>query len=98
MAIVMLLTWRGVTKEQYEQARQRVGWERDVPQGGVFHVAWFTAEGLHVVDVCETVEDFRRFADERLMPVAKGELGFEGEPEVTFHEAHAVFIPALARP
>ena len=65
---------------------------RDVPPGGVCHLAWFTPEGLHIVNVWDSAEEFERFVQERLMPVVKGELGFAGEPEVSVHEAHAVFI------
>src|SRR3954468_13042271 len=96
MAVVVRLVWRGVTEVQYGQARERVGWEREPPAGGLAHVAWFDAEGLRIVNVWESAEGFRRFAEERLMPVAKGELAVAGEPEVVLHEAHAVFIPASA--
>jgi hypothetical protein len=95
MAVVILLTWSGITQEQYEEARRRVGWEREVPQGGVFHAAWFTAQGLHIANVWDTADNFQRFAAQRLLSVVKGELGFEGQPEITVHEAHAVFVPAL---
>ena len=97
MAVVIRLTWHGITPAQYEQARERVGWERDVPPGGVCHVAWFTPEGLNIVNVWDNAEEFRHFAEERLMPVVKGELGFAGEPEVSLHEAQAVFILPHAR-
>ena len=92
MAAVIRLTWRGITAAQYDEARERVGWERDVPPGGVCHLAWFTPEGLHIVNVWDSAEKFERFVQGRLMPVVKGELGFAGEPEVSVHEAHAVFI------
>jgi hypothetical protein len=95
MAVVIFLTWFGITEEQYEEARRRVGWEWDVPQGGVLHAAWFTPQGLHIANVWDTVENFQCFAEQRLLPVVKGELGFEGQPEITVHQAHAVFVPAL---
>ena len=98
MAVVMLMEWPGVTPEQYEEARRRVGWETDAPPGGIFHVARFEDGVLHVVDVWETAEDFDRFARERLMPVVKGELQLEGEPSVRFVDAHARFNPAAGVP
>jgi hypothetical protein len=91
MAVVMELTWEGVTLDTYEQARERVRWESEVPDGAVFHVAWMSDDGLHVVDVWESEDAFNKFAEERLMPVVKGELGVEGEPQVRFSRAHRIF-------
>jgi hypothetical protein len=65
--------------------------------GGLTHIAWFEGDELHVVDVWESAEDFQRFVDGRLMPVVKGELGLEGEPEVTITEAHAHFVPEAVK-
>jgi hypothetical protein len=46
-----------------------------------------------VVDVWETPEQFARFGEERLMPVAKGEIGIEGDPAIRFVPLHAHFVP-----
>jgi hypothetical protein len=93
MAVIIRTVWRGVTEGQYERVRRRVGWERKPPPGGLCHIVWFTSEALHIVDVWEAAEDFRRFARERLTPVVAGELGFAGEPELIIDTAHAVFMP-----
>jgi hypothetical protein len=92
VAVMMLMRWEGVTPEQYDEALERVGWERDFPTGGIFHVAAFADDGLRVTDVWESAEDFQRFADDRLMPVIQ-ELGIENAPEVTILPAHRVFAP-----
>ena len=34
-----------------------------MPPGAVFHIAWFTRESLHIINVWDTVEDWQRFAD-----------------------------------
>src|SRR6185436_4535867 len=47
MATVMIMHWPEVTREQYEEARQKVKWETDVPKGAKFHVSWFGDDGLH---------------------------------------------------
>ena len=91
MAVVMEMWWKEASLEQYEQARDLVGWERDVPDGAVFHVAWMGDDGFHVVDVWESEDAFNAFAEQRLMPVVKGEVGIEGDPEVTFSNAHRIF-------
>jgi hypothetical protein len=91
MAVVMEMRWSEASLAQYDEARAKVGWEEDVPDGAVFHVAWMGDDGFHVVDVWEAEAAFNAFAEQRLMPVVKGVVGIEGEPEVTFSKAHRVF-------
>ena len=43
MATVMLMHWREATPDQYDQARAKVGWDRDVPEGAKLHVSAFGA-------------------------------------------------------
>jgi hypothetical protein len=94
MPIVMNMRWDGVTPEQYEKAREQVGWEQRAPEGGILHIASFTDSGLRVTDIWETAEDFNRFVAARLMPVVQ-EIGIEGEPDVTFSEVQAVWNPGV---
>jgi len=49
MAVVMRMEWPEVTAEQYDEAREVVGWERDAPQGAIFHTAFFDEGGFKVV-------------------------------------------------
>jgi hypothetical protein len=94
MQTVMLMRWAGVTPEQYEEARSRVAWETDVPDGAVFHVAGFDGDDLRVTDVWESPEQFQAFADERLMPAVQ-EIGIQGEPEVKLYPVQAIFNPKV---
>ena len=94
MATAMLMYWPGVTVEQYEAARGEVGWEREVPDGAICHIAGFDEGGIRVLDVWDSQEQFERFAEERLMPVTS-KLGIEAEPDIRFYEVHATFNPRL---
>ena len=94
MATMMRMTWSPVTKEQYDEARERVNWEGDTPDGAIFHVSAFDGDTIHVTDVWESAEQFNRFAEERLMPVTS-ELGMNTEPQVEFYEVHAIFNPGV---
>ena len=94
MPTVMTMRWSEVSREQYEQARKAVDWEGNLPVGAKFHVAWFAADGLHVLDIWESQADFERFANERLMPAVQ-RLGIKGQPVVTFAPAHAIFAPNI---
>jgi hypothetical protein len=59
-------------------------------------VAWFE-DGLCVLDLWESQQDFERFGNERLMPKLQ-ELGIgSDQPEIQFHEAHTYFAPVAAR-
>ena len=92
MATVMLMHWPEATKENYEEVRREVKWETDVPQGAKFHVSWFANDGLHVVDVWDKQSDFENFVQTRLAPATQ-RIGIQGQPNVTFSEAHAIFAP-----
>jgi hypothetical protein len=94
MQTVMLMRWAGVTAEQYEEARSRVDWENDVPDGAVLHIAGVDGDDLRVTDVWESPEQFQRFVEERLMPAVK-EIGIQGEPEVRFYPVQAIFNPRV---
>lgn len=96
MATIMLMHWREATPDQYDAAREKVGWERDVPTGAKLHVSGFTEDGLHVLDVWESEQTFNDFMAQRLAP-AIAEIGIEGQPEVKFYPLHGVFAPALGR-
>ena len=92
MPTVMEMTWPSISRDDYERAREAVNWEGDVPRGAMFHVAWFE-DGLRVLDLWESQEDFERFGNERLMPKLQ-ELGIgSDEPQIEFHEAHRYFAP-----
>jgi hypothetical protein len=94
VATVMVMRWPGISTSDYQEARGKVKWEENVPEGALFHVAWQDGDALRVVDVWESAEDFNRFVEDRLMPVVKGEMGIESDPEVELFDTYAVFNPA----
>jgi hypothetical protein len=95
MPTVMNMRWRGVTPEQYEEARRIIDWEGDVPDGAQFHIAWFDDEGLRVVDLWDSPDKFQAFVESRLNPGVE-QVGIQGEPDVQMAAAQAVFAPAYA--
>jgi len=90
MAIVMSMHWPEATLDQYEQARKDVAWERQVPAGALFHIAWSGGDGLRVIDLWSSPEDFQRFLESRLQPAIQ-RIGIQGQPDVKISPAHAVF-------
>src|SRR5690349_17954810 len=96
MPTVMLMHWREATPEQYEQARELVGWDRDTPAGAMLHVSAFGDDGLHVTDVWESEESFNTFMEQRLAPAIQ-EVGIPGQPEVRFFPMRGIFAPAFGK-
>ena len=94
MATVMLMHWPNVTKEQYEQVRNDVRWETDVPAGAKFHTAWFADDGLHVFDLWDSPQQFQSFVTTRLSPATQ-RIGIKGQPKVDLSDAHAIFAPKV---
>ena len=92
MATVMNMHWPEVSKEQYEQVRGDVKWETNTPDGAKFHVAWWGADGFHVLDLWDSREQFERFVQDRLS-AATQRAGISTQPNVEFSEAHAIFAP-----
>jgi hypothetical protein len=92
MATIMMMHWPEVTKDQYEAARKEVNWEGNAPQGGKLHVSWFGGDGLHVMDLWDSPQEFQRFVETRLAPVT-AKLGIKTQPKVEFAQTHAIFAP-----
>ena len=90
--VVMSMHWAEVTPDQYEEAREVINWEGDVPDGAVLHVAGFAGDGLHVTDVWESEEQFNQFVESRLMPGVQ-QIGIQGQPKVEFYPVQNIFNP-----
>ena len=88
MAVVLRFEWEGFTPAYYDELREKVGWDDDPPEGGLFHMAWFEDDAIHVVDAWESEQDFKRFFNDRLRPVLKEQMKVPGEPKFTFRKAH----------
>lgn len=68
MAILAIFTGN-INKSQYDALRKEVNWEKQQPQGGVFHAASFDDSGnIHVADIWESAEAMNSFVETRLAP------------------------------
>ena len=68
MAVLVIFTGN-INKSQYEALRREVNWEKQQPQGGVFHAASFDDSGhIHVADIWESAEAMNAFVEQRLAP------------------------------
>ena len=64
--MIMIMTFPGVTQEQYEAVLQQLNLGGRMPPGGIFHAAGPIEGGWRVVDVWETQEAFDIFLREKL--------------------------------
>ena len=95
MAIAIQLDFEGATLEQYDAVCKLMGLtpKGPGPKGAISHFATLTENGLRVVDVWETREQFETFAQEQIGPFS-AEAGITGPPAMQFFEVHNYFTPA----
>jgi hypothetical protein len=89
MAVAVEMNFKGATLDQYEQVIDKMGFThggKGAPRG-LFHWVAQTEDGLRVVDVWETKEDYERFAQEQIAPYTR-EVGITSPPEVKYTEVH----------
>ena len=90
MAVGLIQDFKGTTLEQYDQvANEKMGFTpggRHLP-GCLFHWVAKTDDGIRVIDVWESREQFDRFAEEQIGPYSE-EVGFPNPPETTFYDVH----------
>lgn len=89
MAIAVEMLFRGATVDQYDEVIQSMGF---TPEGkgaphGLFHWVAETDDGLKVVDVWDSKEEYDKFAQEEIGPKTQA-AGVESPPEVTVYELH----------
>jgi hypothetical protein len=88
MAVAIEMNFRGATLDQYDQILEKMGLTGgNIPPGAIFHWVAATDDGLRVVDVWETREQYDRFAQEQIGPYSQ-EVGITAPPETTYYEVH----------
>ena len=97
MAVAIEMDFKGATLEQYDEVLKLMGLAQGspLPPGGITHWAAQTDDGIRVVDVWETREQFDRFAQEQIGPYSQ-QAGFPGPPETTYNEVHNTLGGATA--
>jgi hypothetical protein len=92
LAIMVIMEWEGVTRQQYDDVRRAVGWLERAPDGGRCHTAAFGDRGLRITDVWDSAEQFQAFADTRLMPEVQ-KMDVPGEPNIEILPLHEMYCP-----
>lgn len=94
MATIMLLHWPDATEELYEAVRTGADWEHDRPDGAQMHVVGWADDGMHILDIWDSPEDFQKFFEARVLPVVQAS-GITSQPNVQLFPLHGVYAPAF---
>ena len=91
MATAFVLDFAGGDIDKYEQVINKMGLRPGGPgpTGLLFHWVARTDDGIRVIDVWESAEQFQKFADEQIGPFAQ-EVGLR-PPAVQTYEVHTYF-------
>ena len=90
MAFAIEMDFKGATLEQYDEVMRLMSLDdgtRKSPPGALFHWAGKTDEGIRVVDVWETMEQFDKFAETEIGPFTQ-QAGIPAPPETRVTEVH----------
>jgi hypothetical protein len=91
MAVASEMTFEGATPDQYDEVMALMSpcdGTRPSPPGALFHWAAATGDGIRIVDVWETQEQFDAFAQAEIGPYSQ-QVGIPAPPEVTVTPVHA---------
>jgi heme-degrading monooxygenase HmoA len=86
------LNFTGGTTDQYDQVIAKMGFEPrgKAAPGSLFHWVTKTDDGVKVVDVWESPEQFQAFADSQIGPYTQ-EVGLDA-PDVTAYPVHNYLV------
>ena len=87
MAVVVIQEFEA-TVELYDQVNEKLG--DTLPEGGIVHAGIDLGNGkMKVVDIWESVEDFQKFVQEKLIPaIAEVDPDAPQAPEPEIYEVH----------
>ncbi len=93
MAIVWLLEWDGITAKQYDDLRQRIGWDTDLPDGLEHQVVAFSDKSMVLTQVWRSPDHVMRFMEDRLLPAVEA-AGIRSMPKVDQYPVHSILKPS----
>ena len=93
MTIIAHVVLPDTTPAEYDAVRKETGWLDEHPDGGLAHLTWWEGTTCHNIDAWEDEAAFNAFAQDRLGP-GMAAAGIDRQPQITFHDAHEVFLPS----
>ena len=90
MAIVWILKWPDLTKEQYAELRAQTRWEEEPPAGLQHQVTAFSDKALILTQVWQSPDHVMRFMEDRLLPAVRA-AGINNMPRVDQYPVHSIY-------
>jgi hypothetical protein len=89
MPVAVIMEFENTSLEQYDEVVEKMGFSHGGPgaPGGLFHWVTQTNGGIRVTDVWESKEEFERFSESTIGPLA-AEAGMAGPPKVSYAEVY----------
>jgi hypothetical protein len=81
VAVIWLVEWDGITKEQFADLQSRTEWESDPPDGLEHQVTAFSDKALVLTQVWKSPDHVMRFMEDRLLPAVQA-MGIRSMPRV----------------
>ena len=90
MSLILKFTSAGFTMQKYNEAiKQLNAAGAGSPKGRQYHVCSGSAEGVHITDVWDSMEDFEAFG-KTLLPILNSLSVDPGQPEV--QQVHNIIV------
>ena len=86
MAVAIEMRFNGASLDQYDEVMRLMNLQ-GTPEGALFHWVAATEDGIVVMDVWETIEQFEDFAREQIGPNTQ-KAGIPAPPEMTTYAVH----------
>jgi hypothetical protein len=96
MAVLVINTAEGFTRDMYENLRKEVNWEGNPPPGIIFRAASFDNSGnnIYVADIWESEDRWNNFMNTRLKPGFQ--KGNTPAPKTQIYQIHNInALPGL---
>src|SRR5439155_942938 len=81
MAVGIIMEFDGFSPDTYEAVREKIDWPAKMPEGISFHVAGPTGDGMRLVEIWSTREQYDRWMEETIQPALEEVVG--GRPSRT---------------
>jgi len=93
MAVGVLVDYRGVTLDQYDEVVEIMGLlpGGPPPSGVLFHCVTKTDDGIRIIDVWESRRALFEFQEETIEPLFR-KIGVLEPPQIRFFEVHNYFV------
>jgi len=93
MAVLWILEWEGISKEQFGEIKEATDWDSMPPAGLQHQVTAFSNRSLLLTQIWQTPDHVLRFMEDRLLPAIKS-MGITSMPKVDQYPVDAVFSPS----